>query len=306
VRDTFIAALTEHARANPRIQLITGDLGFGVLTKFAETFPAQYLNAGVAEQNMSGVAAGLALEGRNVFTYSIGNFPTLRCIEQLRNDVAYHSASVKVVAVGGGFSYGSLGMSHHATEDIAMMRAIPGFAVFAPCDELETREITAILASSPGPAYLRLDKSKVSDSAGGSMPFKQGKLRQLREGSDVAILGCGGLVSEALIAAKQLDERGVSTSVFSAHTLKPFDAESLLGIASRHRLLVTVEEHVLAGGLGSLVAEVIVDSAGARVPVLRIGLPDEHSSIVGSQEYLRTRLQIDAPAMVSRIVARLG
>src|ERR1041385_4546417 len=137
MRNAFIQRLMQLAPHDPRLMLVTGDLGFGVLDEFSKKFPKQYLNAGVAEQNMTGVATGLALEGRIVFTYSIGNFPTLRCLEQIRNDAAYHGANVKVVAIGGGFSYGALGMSHHATEDLSIMRAIPGLTVVSPGDDWE-------------------------------------------------------------------------------------------------------------------------------------------------------------------------
>src|SRR3954468_17255260 len=154
MRDAFTRRLEELAAQDPRIFLITGDLGFGVLDPFEKKFPKQYLNAGVAEQNMTGLATGLALEGRVVFTYSIGNFPTLRCLEQIRNDAAYHEANVKIIAIGGGFSYGALGMSHHATEDLAILRAIPGITVVAPGDDLETRGATRALVETPGTCYL--------------------------------------------------------------------------------------------------------------------------------------------------------
>ena len=150
MRDTFVKTLVELARKDPRIVLMTGDLGFGVLKPFWEALPNQFINAGIAEQNMTSVAAGMALEGKIVFTYSIGNFPTLRCLEQIRNDCAYHHANVKIVCVGGGFVYGSLGMSHHATEDIAIMRALPDVTVMAPGDLVEAIECTKALVQLPG------------------------------------------------------------------------------------------------------------------------------------------------------------
>ena len=165
MRDAFIAELMEMAEHDPSIMLITGDLGFGVLNAYIERFPHQFLNAGVAEQNMTGLAAGLALEGHKVYTYSIGNFTTLRCLEQLRNDVCYHDADVTAVAVGGGFSYGQLGMSHFATEDLAILRALPNMTVVAPSDPWETRVLTRQMAAAPGPKYLRLDKGKAGLAA---------------------------------------------------------------------------------------------------------------------------------------------
>jgi len=304
MRDTFVNALLNHARTDRNILLITGDLGFGVLNDFIRDLPAQFINAGVAEQNMTGMAAGLALEGKNVFTYSIANFPTLRCLEQIRNDVVYHNASVNVVAVGGGFSYGSLGMSHHATEDIAVMRALPGLQVYAPCDEVETRALVAQMIARPAPTYFRIDKSKVTTS--GDKPFETNRLRQLRSGNDVAILGYGGIVDEALKAAEQLAVEGVNCSVYSAHTLKPFDSLTLLDLARTTDVVVTVEEHLPTGGLGSLAADVFVEAGLLPHRFARISLPDSYSSIVGSQEYLRMRHQIDATGIAMRIRALIS
>src|SRR5882757_6882308 len=166
MRDHFVKRLSEMAETDSRITLMTGDLGFGVLTDFQKRFPKQFINAGVAEQNMTGLATGLALDGRTVFTYSIANFPTLRCLEQIRNDICYHEANVKVVAIGGGFSYGALGISHHATEDIAIMRSLPGMTVLCPGDVHEAIEATTIAYRTPGPCYLRLDKSAAPEVKG--------------------------------------------------------------------------------------------------------------------------------------------
>lgn len=304
MRDAFVAELLEVARENRHLVLVTGDLGFGVLTKFSQELPSQYINAGVAEQNMTGLAAGLAMGGKTVFTYSIGNFPTLRCLEQIRNDVAYHDADVKVVSIGGGFSYGALGMSHHATEDIAILRALPGIEVFAPCDETETRAVTRQLAGSGKAGYLRLDKSKVSRCH--EVPFVAGRIRCLRSGRRVAILGYGGIIGEALVASDVLAAAGLECSVYSVHTLKPLDEEGLLEIARNHDFVVTVEEHVLAGGLGSLVAETLLDVGVIPRGFVRIGLSNSYSSIVGSQQYLRIRHGIDANSIVSRIQSMLA
>lgn len=304
MRDTFIKALEGLAAANRDIVLITGDLGFAVLDRYAREFPAQYINAGVAEQNMTGVAAGMALEGKTVFTYSIANFPTLRCLEQIRNDVAYHDASVKVVAIGGGFSYGALGMSHHATEDIAILRALPNLRVYAPCDALETTAITHELVRVPGPAYFRLDKSKAV--APQAEPFEPDRLRRLREGSDVVIVGYGGIMEEALDAAEQLQADGLSCGVYSAHTLKPFDGATLCRLAASCRMLVTLEEHVITGGLAGIVAQELLQARILPARWCPIALPDRYSSIVGSQEYLRARWEIDATAIVAKVRATLA
>jgi transketolase len=299
MRDAFVEALLLHAHTNKRVMLVTGDLGFGVLDNYSKELPAQFINAGVAEQNMTGLAAGLALEGRNVFTYSIANFPTLRCLEQIRNDILYHAASVNLVAIGGGYSYGALGMSHHATEDVGIMRTLPGLRVFAPCDETETVALVEQMVTDPAPSYLRLDKSKAV--AAGAEAFAPGKLRQMRPGASVAMVGYGGIIAEALVAADLLDAVGIDCAVFSAHTLKPFDHESLIKIAKDYNVVVTIEEHVPIGGLGSLAADTFLDAGVTPRNFKRLCLPDAYSSIVGSQDYLRKCHRLDALSIASRV-----
>ncbi|KHD90000.1 MAG: transketolase [Bdellovibrio sp. ArHS] len=302
MRDQFIKTLTELAEKDPKIFLITGDLGFGVLTDFAKRFPNQFLNIGVAEQNMAGVAAGIALEGRTVYIYSIGNFPSLRCLEQIRNDACYHNANVKVVCIGGGFSYGALGMSHHATEDLAIMRSLPGVKVFAPSDLWETAEATKATASTPGVCYLRLDKSKADTVPLENESFKFGKLRTLKQGSSLALLSVGGITEVALEVSKKLDTLGISSSVISVHTLKPFDDDGLKDVIKNHKYLVTIEEHNLTGGLAGAVAESALMSQAYPSQFLRIGLQDTYSSVVGSQNYLRKYYNMDAEYILNRIL----
>jgi len=297
VRDVFIRRLTEEASRDPRIFLITGDLGFGVLEAFATRFPRQFLNAGVAEQNMTGLATGLALEGRIVCTYSIANFPTLRCLEQIRNDAAYHDANVKVVAIGGGFSYGQLGMSHHATEDLAIFRAMPQVTVFSPCDDWEAAEATSATLRHPGTCYLRLDKSSAGDTSRPGEVFAVGRARQLREGADVTLMATGGILQEVLRAADALYAAGVSARVLSVSTLKPFDGEAVVRAANETGGLVIVEEHTEHGGLGGAVAEVCLDAGVTPRAVRRLALRGGFSSIVGSQQYLRAKHGLDAAAI---------
>ncbi|MDQ6699460.1 MAG: hypothetical protein M3Z36_04675, partial [Acidobacteriota bacterium] len=301
MRDRFVEALTELAENDPRITLVTGDLGFGVLTGFAERFPRQYLNAGVAEQNMTGIATGLALEGRIVFTYSIGNFPTLRCLEQIRNDACYHDANVKIVAIGGGFSYGPLGISHHATEDLSIMRALPNVTVVSPCDIWETVEATKALAARPGVAYLRLDKSAAPRSHHASESFELGKARVVRSGQDITLAATGGILGEVLQAADRLSQQGIACRVLSIHTIAPLDADSLARAARETGGIITVEEHTIHGGLGGAVAETLLELGAIPRKFLRIGLRAGFSSVVGSQQYLRTIYGIDAAAIAEAV-----
>ena len=186
MRDTFVKTLLEIAKKDKNVYIVTGDLGFGVLKPFWEELPDQIINAGIAEQNMTSIAAGLALQGKIVYTYSIGNFPTLRCIEQIRNDCAYHDANVKVVCVGGGFVYGSLGMSHHATEDIAIMRALPNVTVVAPGDLVEAACATKAIYETPGTCYLRLGRGGEKQIHESIENFEIGKAIKIQDGSSSA------------------------------------------------------------------------------------------------------------------------
>lgn len=307
MRDIFTATLLEIARRDPRITLITGDLGFGVLDGFRDALPDQFVNAGVAEQNMTALAAGMALEGQVVFTYSIGNFVSLRCLEQIRNDAAYHGAAVKVVSIGGGFTYGALGMSHHATEDLAILRALPGVTVFAPSTDAEVIGLTQAAAAAPGVSYLRLERtSAVVPAALDTAPVIPGKARRLRQGSDLTIMTCGGLVAEALAAAEILERQGVSARVVSLHTLKPLDEVEIAAAARETSAIITVEEHSIIGGLGGAVAECCLEADVRPRRFRRLGLRDTYSSVVGSQEYLRSHYGMDAAAIVAAAGDALG
>ena len=298
MRDAFVQAVSELAAEDPSVVLITGDLGFGVLTDFAERFPESYLNAGVAEQNMTAVACGMAMAGARAYTYSIGNFPTLRCLEQLRNDVCHHRADVTVVAVGGGFSYGQLGMSHFATEDLAILRALPEMTVVAPSDPWQAYALTRQMHAKGGPHYLRLDKSSAGTSEG---PVQLGKARQVRPGSDVVIFAIGGVLGEAVGAADLLAEEGVSVRVVDVHTLKPLDVEAISEAATACGVVLTLEEHTVIGGLGGAVAEACM-AEGARVRrFVRLGLPDRHPSVVGDQAYLRALHGLDRASVAATL-----
>jgi transketolase len=294
------------APVNPELLLLTGDLGFGVLNRFSKEFPRQYLNVGVAEQNMSGLAAGLALEGHTVFTYSIGNFPTLRCLEQIRNDICYHSANVKVVCIGGGMSYGSVGSSHHATEDLAILRSLPGMLVISPGDLWEAREATRFLLTHKGPAYLRLDKSSAPPTALSNETFQAGQIRVVRQGSDVTLAATGGILGEALLAAEELAAEGIQCRVLSVHTLKPLDLDTLVSAATETEGIVTIEEHALDGGLGGAIAEALMDAGVYPGFLVRMGLRNTFSDVIGSQSYLRQVYSLDAAAIARTVTNKLA
>jgi len=302
VRDAFTRGLLKLAQEREDVFLVTGDLGFGVLTPFLERFPRQYLNAGIAEQAMTGIAAGLALEGRTVFTYSIGNFPTLRCLEQIRNDCAYHRANVKIVCVGGGFVYGALGMSHHATEDVAIMRALPGVTVFTPGDPLEVEAIMPVLYATPGVCYLRLGRGgepRVHEKP--PQAFRVGSALPVHTGNAGYVFSCGGILPECDAAVRALRAEGADIALVSFPTVKPADTAFIKHAARTAPFILTVEEHSVLGGLGGMVCETVAGLSGARAVVSRLGLEDTYASVVGSQAYLRAHYGLDAAGITGRI-----
>lgn len=289
MRNTFVRTLVSLAKENKNIELITGDLGFGVLKPYYETVPDQFTNAGIAEQNMTTVAAGMALEGKTVFTYSIGNFPTLRCLEQIRNDCAYHHANVKVVCVGGGFVYGSLGMSHQATEDLAILRALPDVVVMAPADLVEAEECTKALAEYKGTAYLRLGRGGEKRIHDRIENFQIGKAIKVHDGEKVAIFSTGAIFEEVQVAYDMLAAKGYNPAVYTFPTVKPIDEDAIKEVAEKFDLVVTCEEHNIVGGFGSAVAEVMAEMREKKAYLVRIGLNDEYSIKVGNQRYLRSQ-----------------
>lgn len=292
MRNTFINTLTALAENNKDIFLLCGDLGYSVLEPFAEAYPDRFLNVGIAEQNMTQVAVGLAREGYNVFTYSIGNFPTLRCMEQIRYDVCYHKANVKIVAVGAGYAYGPQGVSHHTTEDIAMLRAIPNMLVCAPADPIEAAAAAKFMAAYSGPGYVRINKSgepcihdplvKLTISPGCFLP--------ICDGQSTAVLSTGAMLSMVM---KDVAQHGLNYAVFSVPFIGNYDRQTLIDLAEKFEEIVTIEEHQLNGGFGSSIIEALSDlyseRAIERMPRLRrVGIPNKFFGMSGSQDYLRT------------------
>ena len=290
MRTAFIDQLVKEARVNDKIFLLVGDLGYNVVEPFADEFPDRFRNVGIAEQNMAGVAAGLSMVGYNVYIYSIGNFPTLRCIEQIRNDIAYYKGNVKIVSVGAGYAYGSQGVSHHATEELGMMRSIPNIVVCSPCDPIEARCITMISANYDGPMYLRLGKAGevviheqfVQDlNIGDILPVLK------TDGTEKVILSSGSILGDALKSAK---EKGVD--IYSIPFVKPLNKCQMVDIANRYSDITILEENQKSCGVGSAVIEVISDlyCTGEihRFPkIKRIAIEDQFYHLSGSQSYLR-------------------
>lgn len=293
MRTNFINQLIEEARRNEKIFLLVGDLGYHVIEPFAEEFPDRFLNVGIAEQNMAGIAAGLAMTGYNVYFYSIGNFPTIRCLEQIRNDIAYHQANVKVVSVGAGYAYGSLGATHQATEEIGALRVLPNMVVATPGDPLEARAITKISASYDGPMYIRLGKAgEKTVHSEDSIDLKIGDICSVitREGNQTAVFACGNILDAAL---HQINEKNLNYDLYSVPFVKPINKEQLINIVKTHPAgLITIEEHQKSCGMGSAIVEILNDlyyegNIEVYPKVKRIAIPDEFADVVGTQVFLR-------------------
>jgi transketolase len=304
MRDAFVETLLEEARVNKNIFLITGDLGFGVLDKFQKELPDQFINSGVNEQTMMGMAAGIASTGKRVFVYSIGNFATLRCLEQIRNDVCLMDNSVVVVSVGAGYAYGPQGYTHHALEDIAVIRALPNIEVVVPADPLETSQITKLLAQGKFPSYLRLGKSNEQVFSREDLNTQHGKINEIVSGANGTILFVGSIGKIALEASNLLLNQGISVSVASVPFISRQDAEYLIKSASKGPI-VTVEEHAIRGGFGSSILEFLnKENIPALVGI--VSAEQNNLSQIGSQEFLRISNGIDAARIVSKFLALVG
>jgi transketolase len=291
MRNAFVAALFEQAKTDEKLFLLCGDVGYSVLEPFAQAYPKRFINCGIAEQNMMLVACGLAMEGYNVFTYTIGNFATLRCMEQIRQDICYHNLNVKIVAVGSGYAYGSLGVSHHMTEDISMMRSLPNMLVCSPCDAIESRQIAGIVSEHCGPAYVRINKAGERKVHVDDVKLRKGKFVYLRHGTTTAVLSTGAILGTVL---SELEKFDMDWGLVSVPFISDIDELGLRYLAKQYRHIVTVEENQLNGGFGSAILEKLNDmrEAGtikAMPSVSRIGIENEFISCAGSQEYLRRK-----------------
>lgn len=301
MRTTFVNVLIQRATQDKNIQLVTGDLGFGVLQPFIDALPKQYVNAGIAEQNMMAMAGGMASVGLVPVTYSIGNFPTLRCYEQVRNDVCYYDGNVKIVCIGGGFTYGSLGMSHHATEDVAVMRALPNMHVFTPSDKLEARFLVNQMFDIKRPVYLRLERDSESDLHAADTMFTLGAPAVMfKQKAHQAIFSYGTIASVALEVAHRLSKDGKALDAYSMPCLKPINEERVLDVIRQYNVIYTLEEHNIIGGLASIIAEIIARH-GLAIRLRPFAINDRLCSEVGDQEYLRKVNHLDSLSVYQAI-----
>lgn len=303
MRNSFVRELLIFAKSDPNIFLVTGDLGYGVLDEFQRQIPEQYLNAGIAEQTMLGTAAGLASKGFKVFVYSIANFPTFRALEQIRNDVCYMNNPVTIVSVGAGLSYGNLGYSHHAVEDISIMRALPNIDIYSPCDPSDVGSCLREILKNEKPAYLRLGKGGEpilpALNRENGFPYKV-----LRSGSDGALLFTGAIGINVLEAADQLEKHDLSVSVIGINSLTDSSLEKLISLTNGLATL-TIEEHRLQGGFGSWLLEGYSDK-NINSRFARIGLSPGMEGEIGSRDFLLTKNGLTSDAIVKKFLALIN
>lgn len=302
MRTAFIKTLTALAEKDKNVWLVTGDLGFSVFENFIERFPKQYLNVGVAEQNLIGVSAGLALSGKRPFAYSISTFASMRAVEQVRNDLCYQNLPVAIIGGGSTFSYPTFGGTHMPMEDIAIMRALPNMTVLCPGDPLEVEALLKSMHKLRGPSYMRMAKKGEPVIHSKKSSIVLGKIAVMEKGEDVAIIAIGRVLPNACAAGGLLKKSGVSTEVISCHTVKPLDARGLLAACKGKRVIAVCEEHHEIGGLGSAVAELLAKN-GIAARLLSLSIPDEFPSGVGSEQYFLERYHL-TPEGIARAVAK--
>lgn len=287
MRNAFATEITALAAEDERTVLLSGDIGNKLFDNYKERFPQRFFNCGVAEANMIGMAAGMALSGLRPVTYTITPFTTTRCLEQIRVDVCYHNVPVVIVGVGGGLSYAGLGPTHHSCEDIALLRVLPNMTVICPGDAVEVRQALRAALRHDGPVYIRLGKKGEPVIHKETPDFIIGKGIVLQTGNDVCLLSTGNMLPTAMQAAEELEKRGASAQVVSFHTVKPLDEALLLNVFSNFSVVVTIEEHSRLGGLGGSVAEWLSDQLPQKARLCRVGTADKFLHEAGNQAYAR-------------------
>jgi transketolase len=300
VRTAFVQALVEAAEQDDRIVLMTGDLGFMALEPFRDRFPDRFYNMGVAEQNMVGVATGLADAGFIPFCYSIVPFAVLRPYEFIRNGPVLHGLPVRIVGMGGGFEYGSAGPSHYGIEDVGVTRLLQGMAVVAPADAAQASTAVKALGDWSGPAYLRLGKNDRVQVPGLDGRFELGRVQQVREGPDVVLLAMGSVAASVVAAADELEREGISATVIVLASVSPPPTDDIVRLVSAHSIAVTVEAHVANGGIGSLVGEIIAES-GAACRLVRIAVDRPYGRRGGSEGFLHETHGLSVACIADRV-----
>jgi transketolase len=305
MRNAFAAEITELAKHDPRVVLLSGDIGNRLFDTFKDRHPDRFYNCGVAEANMIGLAAGMAMNGLRPVTYTITPFITTRCLEQIRVDVCYHDVGVTIVGVGAGLAYASLGPTHHSCEDMAFLRALPNMAVLAPSDPVEVRLGLRQAVQRGHGTYMRLGKKGELVVHKSPPEFTIGKAITVRDGNEVCLLSTGNMLPEVIEAGEKLHHEGISAQVTSFHTVKPLDAEYLQKAFKKFSLVVTAEEHSLIGGFGAAVAEWLAEQPPQRAGLMRFGTADVFHHESGEQEHARHCFGLTAGQMAEKIRQRV-
>lgn len=301
MRNAFASEISALAAADARVTLLVGDIGNKLFDQFKANCPDRFINCGVAEANMVSVAAGMALSGLRPVTYTIAQFMTTRCLEQIRIDLCYQNLPVVIVGVGAGLSYASLNATHHACEDIAFLRVLPNLTVVCPGDPLEVRLALREALRAEGPVYIRLGKKGEPNVHAVAPDFGLGRGILVAEGTDVMLLSTGTMLPVAVDAARMLGARGISAATVSLHTVKPLDSQLLCDAFAKYAVVVTIEEHSIHGGLGGSVAEWLSDQPTASARLLRIGTSDSYLYAAGEQEFAREKYGLTAEQIASRV-----
>lgn len=304
MRNTFVNEIEKAMKSDTKIIFLTGDLGFKALEPLQENFPNRFFNVGIAEQNMIGVASGLALQGKKVIAYSIAPFISLRCFEQIRNDICYHNLDVKLIGAGGGFNYAYHGVTHHTFEDFALMRVLPNMTVIAPAFAREAAEAVRATIANPGPVYIRLGKNPSDDFNQKNWPFILGKGYVAKEGIDIVFVSTGNIL-EKVLATAMLVEKKIKTSVcvLNFPTLKPFDTRLLIDKAKSANAVFTFEEHSIIGGLGSTVATALSESLIPKKLFYVFGIPDRFIKDVGDRDHLLSIIGLEPSNTSKKIIS---
>lgn len=287
MRTAYLSALYDLSKTNKDVLALISDNGAIVYDKYRQDFPDQFINYGISEANMVASAAGLASCGKIPFAYTISPFLTMRAFEFVRNDVCLQNQNVKLVGTGAGFVYSSLGPTHHATEDLAVMRVLPNLTIFSPASPLEVRKATVMAAEIKGPVYIRLGTNKEPEIYEEDYDFVPGKGVTLQDGKDITLVSTGSIVFDVLQAAKELQQEGISARVINIHTIKPLDEDILLKAVRETHVIMTIEEHSIIGGLGSAAAEVILENGADACVFERMGLRDKFCKGYGSHKDLK-------------------
>jgi len=302
MRLAFTDTLIKLAKKDKRIFLLTGDLGYAVLEGFIEKHPKRFFNMGVAEQNMVGVAAGLALSGKIPYVFSIATFPVMRALEQIRNDVCYQNLNVKIIGVGSGLTYSLYGATHQSIDDVNMMRGLPNMTVISPGDPLEVKAAIEFSLKHQGPVYIRIAAKGEPNIHNKSFNFEVGKGIVINKGEDITLMVSGNMLANANLAAQELEKKGISVRLISMPFVKPIDKQIILKAAKETKAIFTFEEHSIIGGLGSAVAEVLAESNIPKVLFKRIGLPDVYPSEIGNWDYLREKYGFSSDKLAKNIL----